>query len=148
MGMKIGDNCSIQSGVICDYSHCWLIKISNNVTIAPQAYLFANDASTKMINNYTKIGSITIEDNVFIGARALIMLGVTIGENSIVAASSIVTKPIPPKSVVDGNPARVITTIDQYEVSQNKKFNDNTTKINNRTYTIGGNISEVSKREV
>ena len=39
MGLKIGENCSIQPGVIIDYSHCWLITIGNNVTIAPQAYL-------------------------------------------------------------------------------------------------------------
>ena len=36
-GDEIGENCSIQPGVIFDYSHCWLIKIGNNVTIAPQA---------------------------------------------------------------------------------------------------------------
>lgn len=59
MGMKVGENCRIQPGVIFDYSHCWLINIGNNVTIAPQAYLLAHDASTKPIINYTKIGSIT-----------------------------------------------------------------------------------------
>jgi maltose O-acetyltransferase len=38
-GMLLGTNCSIQPGVIFDYSHCWLIKIgNNNVNIAPQAY--------------------------------------------------------------------------------------------------------------
>jgi maltose O-acetyltransferase len=72
MGMQVGKNCSIQPGVVIDYSHCWLIKIGDNVTIAPQAYLLAHDASTKRINNYTKIGSVTIEDNVFIGAGAII----------------------------------------------------------------------------
>ena len=60
----------------------------------------------KHLVNYTKIGSITIEDNVFIGARALIMPRVTIGKNSIVAAGSIVTKSIPKGSIVAGNPAK------------------------------------------
>lgn len=72
-GMKSGKNFSIQPGVILDYSHCNLITIGNNVTIAPQAYLLAHDASTKRDLGYTKIGSIDIKDNVFAGARALIM---------------------------------------------------------------------------
>lgn len=76
LGMKIGNNCSIQPGVVFDYSHCWLISIGNNVTIAPEAYLLAHDASTKRLNRYTKIGSVQIKDNVFIGASAVIMPGI------------------------------------------------------------------------
>ncbi len=74
----------------------------------------AHDASTMKELQYIKIGSITIEDNVFIGARALIMPGVTIGKNSIVAAGSIVTKTVPENSIVAGNPAKVITSKDEY----------------------------------
>ncbi|MBT2736732.1 DapH/DapD/GlmU-related protein [Bacillus sp. ISL-7] len=91
-GMKIGENCTIQAGVTFDYSFCWLTKIGNNVTIAPEAFFLAHDASTMKELHYTKVGSITIEDNVYIGARSLIMPGVTIGKNSIVAAGSIVKK--------------------------------------------------------
>jgi maltose O-acetyltransferase len=143
MGMKIGDNCSIQPGVVFDYSHCWLIKIGNNVTIAPQAYLLTHDASTKRLNNYTKVGSITIEDNVFIGARALIMPGVTIGKNSIIAAGSIVTKSIPEGSIAAGNPAKVISTIEKYIEKNNELLNNS--NVYNNSYTIRGNISASNK---
>lgn len=143
MGMKIGENCSIQPGVVFDYSHCWLIRIGNNVTIAPQAYLLAHDASTKKINNYTKIGSITIEDNAFIGARALIMPGITIGKNSIIAAGSIVTKSIPEGSIAAGNPAKVVSTIEEY-IEQYKSIKTGS-KIYNKSYTIRGNISDFDK---
>lgn len=85
-GMMVGKNCYIQLQVIFDYSHCHLIRIGDNVTIAPQAYLLAHDASIKRILGYSKIGLINIEDNVFIGARALTMPGVTVGKNSIVGA--------------------------------------------------------------
>ena len=146
MGMKIGDNCCIQPGVIFDYSHCWLIKIGNNVTIAPQAYLLAHDASTKKINNYSKVSSITIEDNVFIGARAVIMPGVTIGKNSIVAAGSIVTKSIPEGTVAAGNPAKVISTIERYiEKNEQRK---NVSQVYDSSYTIKGNISHVDKNKM
>ncbi|MBY0145903.1 acyltransferase [Neobacillus niacini] len=119
--MKIGKNCKIQAGVTFDYSFCWLIKIGNNVTIAPEAFILAHDASTMKELHYTKVGSITIEDNVFIGARALIMPGVTIGKNSIVAAGSIVTKSVPENSIVAGNPAKVISTTNEY-LEKNKKL--------------------------
>ena len=99
------------TGVILDYSHCNLITIGNNVTIAPQAYLLAHDASTKRDLGYTKIGRIDIKDNVFAGARALIMTGVTVGENSIVAAGAVVTKNVKPNTVVAGNPAKEIILI-------------------------------------
>ncbi|MGG0452844.1 acyltransferase [Priestia megaterium] len=148
MGMRIGDNCSIQPGVIFDYSHCWLIRIGDNVTIAPEAYLLAHDASTKLLNDYTKISSISIKDNVFIGARALIMPGVTIGENSIVAAGSIVTKSIPENSVVAGNPARIISTLEEYKIKINKQLNDPVTNIYDSKYTINGNVSDNDKNQM
>ncbi|MDB8558407.1 acyltransferase [Turicibacter sanguinis] len=105
-GMVIGENCN-------------LIQIGNNVTIAPQAYLLAHDASTKKLLGYTKIGLISIRDNVFIGARALILPGVTIGKNSIVAAGAVVTKDVPESVIVAGNPAKIIMTLDEYREKQN-----------------------------
>lgn len=58
------------------------------------------------IKYYT--GEITIEDNVLLGARSIIMYNVTVGRNAIVAAGSVVTKDVPPYSIVGGNPAKVI----------------------------------------
>ena len=54
-----------------------------------------------------------IHDNVFLGMGAMIMPGVSIGPNAVVAAGSIVTKDVPPNSVVGGNPARVIGDFDK-----------------------------------
>jgi len=113
-GMQVGENCNIQPQVYFDYHHAQLIHIGNNVTIAPQAFILAHDASTKQLIGYTRIGKIVIKDNVFIGARAMIMPGVTIGENSIIGAMSVVTKDIPPDSIAVGNPAKVVQNIKEY----------------------------------
>lgn len=51
-----------------------------------------------------------VEENCFIGARALVMPGITIGRNSIVAAGAIVTKDVPPFCIVAGNPAKIVRT--------------------------------------
>jgi len=57
-----------------------------------------------------KTAPVTIKDNVWIGMNATILKGVTIGENSVVAAGSVVTKSVPPNTVVAGNPAVAVKT--------------------------------------
>jgi acetyltransferase-like isoleucine patch superfamily enzyme len=54
---------------------------------------------------------IAIERNVWIAAGATIIGGVTVGENSVVAAGAVVTRDVPPNTLVGGNPARVIRSI-------------------------------------
>lgn len=87
------------------------VSIGDNVSIAYGVLIQDSDYHT----TYDEAGNpkpetlpITIEDNVWIGANAIILKGVTIGEGCIVAAGSVVTKSAPARSLVGGNPARVI----------------------------------------
>ena len=114
MGMQVGSNFKRLNGVILDPGHCWLIEIGNNVTMAPRVHILCHDASTKTFLNYTKIGRVTIGDNVFIGAESVVLPGVNIGSNVIIGANSTVTHDIPENSVAVGSPARVISTLDAY----------------------------------
>ncbi|TLS35768.1 acyltransferase [Pseudalkalibacillus caeni] len=145
-GMKVGENCHGLTSSTIDYAHCWLIEIGDNVTFAPQVYLLAHDASTKRELDYTKIAKIKIDDNVFIGARALIMPGVTIGKKSIVAAGSIVTKSVPEGSVVGGNPARVLAKTEEY--LEKHRYNMAKSKIYDDSWTIGQNITPAMCNEM
>ena len=113
-GLRIGHNCHILPGVTIDSSHCWLVEIGNNVTIAPDAYILAHDASTKKFLGYTRIGKVTVGDNVFIGARAIVLPNVVIGSNVIIGAGSVVNQDIPDNVVAVGNPVRVVSTLDAY----------------------------------
>ncbi|MBZ2167132.1 hypothetical protein K8N75_13895 [Methanobacterium sp. VT] len=61
-----------------------------------------------------KVGKIDIKDNVFIGNSAIILPNITIGPNAIIGAGSIVTKNVPSNTVVAGNPAKVICSLDEY----------------------------------
>ena len=122
MGMKVGKNFGRLNGVILDPSHCWLIEIGDNVTMAPRVHILCHDASTKKFINYTKIGRVTIGNNVFIGAETVVLPGVTIGNNVIIGANSTVTHDIPDNSVVVGSPARVLCSLDEYIEKEKKRM--------------------------
>ena len=122
VGMKIGKNCDINPGLVVDYSHCWLIEIGNNVVFAPQVYLLAHDTSAKQSTGYVRVGKLEIGDNCFIGARAFIMPGVKLGKNCIVGAASVVTKSFPENSVIAGNPAKYICSVEEYENRLKNQF--------------------------
>lgn len=62
-----------------------------------------------------KILPVLIEDKVWVGFNAIILKGVTIGEGAIVAAGAVVTKDVPPHTIVAGNPARVIRNLAEPE---------------------------------
>ena len=145
-GMKVGKNCSGLIGCTLDYGHCWLIEIGDNVVFAPQVYLLAHDTSTKRSLNYTRIGKIKIGNNCFIGARVTIMPGVTIGDNSIIGAGSVVVKSIPANVVAVGNPAKVVTTIPEYEEKLKSTF-DNSPQYD-YSFTMAGGISDEKKQQM
>ena len=126
-GLIIGNNVDIVDSYFFDPSHCFLISIGDNCTICPNVRLIAHDASTKKILGYTKIGKIAIGANCFLGDSVIVMPNVQIGSNSVIGAGSVVTKHIPPNSIAAGNPARVISTTDDYikkitNISKNKKI--------------------------
>ncbi len=94
-----------------------LISIGNNTTIGGEVEFVTHDNSiSKVIPGTTDLyGKIYIGSNCFIGARSVILYGVTIADNVIVAAGSVVTRSITESRViVAGNPARVISTWDKF----------------------------------
>jgi acetyltransferase (isoleucine patch superfamily) len=113
-GMVLGNNFNRMHGVILDDSHCWLISIGDNVTMAPRVHILAHDASTCHHLGYARIGRVDIGNNVFIGADTVVLPGVSIGDNSVIGANSTVTKSIPANVVAAGNPAKIICTIEEY----------------------------------
>lgn len=128
-GLVLGRNVNIVDTFFFDPSHCFLISIGDNCTIAPGVRLIAHDASTKRFLGYTKIGKIHIGADCFIGDSVIVLPNVAIGQGSIIGAGSVVTRDIPSGMVAAGNPAKVICPVDQYldkirSIAQQKKIFD------------------------
>jgi maltose O-acetyltransferase len=123
-GLKLGGNCYIVPSVMIDSSFPWLISIGDNCTITKNVVILSHDASTKRDLGYSKIGVVTIGNNVFIGAGAIILPNVRVGNNVIIGAGSVVTDDIPDNSVVVGNPARVICSKSEFIDAHRKELHD------------------------
>ncbi|RJP75485.1 MAG: acyltransferase [Desulfobacteraceae bacterium] len=110
-GITIGDYCLICPGV--RISAADKIHIGDNCMLAAGVYI--TDADWHDIYDRTAAGAsapVILKDNVWVGDRATVCKGVTIGENSIVGAGSVVVSDVEPNTVVAGNPAKTIKHLD------------------------------------
>lgn len=105
--VRIGDNVTVKSGV-----QIWDgVTIEDNVFIGPNV-TFTNDRYPRSKNSDWKLESILIKAGASIGANSTILPGITIGENAMVGAGSVVTKDIPAGELWIGNPAKKYKDID------------------------------------
>jgi acetyltransferase-like isoleucine patch superfamily enzyme len=97
----------------CTFYDLGGLDIADDVMIGPNVSLITTGHPIEPSQRRAGViaNPIVIEKNVWIGAGATIIGGVTVGENSVVAAGSVVTKDVPPNTLVGGNPARVIRSI-------------------------------------
>jgi UDP-2-acetamido-3-amino-2,3-dideoxy-glucuronate N-acetyltransferase len=115
-GVKIGKNCKISShSFICEG-----VTIEDEVFVGHHV-VFINDKYPRATNERGELQTeedwqlqpTVVKRRASIGSGAVILCGVTIGENAVVGAGSVVTKDVPPYTIVVGNPARVLRRIEQ-----------------------------------
>lgn len=111
-GVQIGENVNLINTTI-DWSHGFLVSIGNRVTLTGVKIL-THDGSTQIPFGLSRVGKVTIGDEVFVGHGTIILPNVRIGSRVVVGAGSVVTRDIPDNSVAAGNPARVIGTYDDF----------------------------------
>jgi len=111
--LVIGNNCHIGKNCFFDLRDC--IEIENNVVISMQCSFITHIDLIKSILSKKYIAEsakIKIESNSYLGTGTIVLMGVTIGEKSFIAASSLVNKNVKNNTVVGGIPSKVIKAID------------------------------------
>ena len=112
----IGNNVGISGSTI---NATTTITIGDNVMIGSGCLITDTDSHPlhwkdrlEERNELTRRAPITIEDDAFIGARSIILKGVTIGKGAVIGAGSVVSKDVPPFAIVCGNPAKIVKTLE------------------------------------
>ncbi len=120
-GAVIGEGCRFAD--LPDFgSEPYLIRIGRDVRFAPRVAMITHDGGIRVIQTLDperygtvhKFGRIEIRDNCVIGWGAIILPGVRIGPDCVIAAGSVVTRSIPPGVLAAGNPARPVMSIQGY----------------------------------
>jgi UDP-2-acetamido-3-amino-2,3-dideoxy-glucuronate N-acetyltransferase len=106
--VRMGNNCKIQNSVSVYQG----VTIEDDVFIGPNV-AFTNDKVPRAFNVDWKITPTIVKRGASIGANATIVCGIVIGEYAMVAAGSVVTKDVPPYTLVMANPARQVALIDK-----------------------------------
>ncbi|RUU87233.1 sugar O-acetyltransferase [Mesorhizobium sp. M7A.F.Ca.MR.176.00.0.0] len=109
--IRVGRNVFINQN--CTFYDLGGLDIADDVMIGPNVSLITSGHPLEPSRRraFTTAKPIVIERNVWIAAGATVIGGVTVGENSVVAAGSVVTRNVPPNTLVGGNPANVIRSI-------------------------------------
>ena len=130
---KAGENCVVEQPLFCTYGYnttvgdnfflnvngklmdSGKITIGDNVFIAPNVSIITEEHAMDVkqrLEGLEYTHPVTIGNNVWICTGAIVLPGVTIGDNSVIGAGSVVTKDIPANSLAVGNPCRVIRTLE------------------------------------
>ena len=123
---EIGDNCIISKDVYIDHAvrigaRCKIqnsVSVYNGVTLGDDVFVgpsvaFTNDRVPRAFNAEWKITATAVGNGASLGANCTIICGVSIGEYAMVAAGAVVTRDVPPYTLVAGNPARPVARIDK-----------------------------------
>ena len=118
-GLQIADDCRMVDRPNFG-SEPYLISIGKHVTISGGVSFITHDGGSwvfrgrERYGNVIKYGRITVHDNCFIGYRSILMPGISIGPNSVVASGAVVTRDVHPNNVYGGVPAKFICSVEDY----------------------------------
>lgn len=154
-GAKIGENTFFfdSKNTTIDPVRLDWVEIGDNCKFASGFNLLAHDYSFSVLTHthgvilqsggdYTKIGN-----NVFAGINVTVLRGVTIGDNVIIGAQSVVTKDIPSNTVYGGNPARFLMTIEDYYQKKLETYNQDVVRNVKHIINLKGSVPSIEELE-
>jgi maltose O-acetyltransferase len=113
-GLRVGRDVYIDDFAVFDHGFLWLISIEDEAVISAGVRLVAHDGSTKHWTGFIRVGRVDIGRRAYVGAHAVILPGVRVGDGAIVGAGSVVRADVPAGAIVLGNPAVEVGGLEQF----------------------------------
>jgi acetyltransferase-like isoleucine patch superfamily enzyme len=116
IGVKVGKGCQFFN--VTWSSEPYLITVGNNCQITNGVKIFTHGGAfmfRREIPDFDCFGKVIIGDGVYVGNNSMILPGVTIGSNVLIAAGSVVTKSVPDNVCIGGNPAKIICSVEDFK---------------------------------
>jgi maltose O-acetyltransferase len=142
-GLRIGRNVLIARGAVIDPGFLWLVEIGDDTTIAPGVQIIAHDASTKHLLGSSLVERVAIGRRVYLGTNAVVLPGVTIGDDAVVGAASVVRHDVPADSVAVGMPAKIVGTTKDFSARHREQMQ--TRPVWGEEWTLRGGITAERK---
>jgi maltose O-acetyltransferase len=113
-GLQLGHSVYIGAGTRFDGGFPWLISVGDETVISSDVTILAHDGAPKPHVGKSLIAPVCIGKRVYLGAGAIVLPGVTIGDEAVVGAGSVVRHNVERRTIVAGNPARVVGNVDEF----------------------------------
>ena len=144
-GITIGDDCIVRDPLFTkiDTTRPYLVKIGNRVDMNRRFEIWTHDwGGHVLFGKYKRFfnssGKVVIGNNVYFGSDCKVLKGVTIGDNCIIGAGSLVNRDIPANSVATGNPCRVVCSLDEYYKKREERSIEEAVEVINEFYDFYG----------
>jgi acetyltransferase-like isoleucine patch superfamily enzyme len=123
LGVHLGPDVVFFGGISFG-SEPWLVRIGGGTWVTTGVQFITHDGATIVVRNgpfgitpetkLNRYGAIAVGENCFIGVRSILLPGTAIGDHCIVGAASVVSGEVPPRTIVAGNPARVVGDVEEF----------------------------------
>jgi len=123
-GVHIGNNVAIGTSAIIETAHPELVWIGNNVAIGIRNVIIGHFSDSIDRNDDAKGPTVRIQDNVYIGPNVTILPNVTIGEGAVLTAGSVINKSVPPRTMMQGNPAKAVAICEVPLVGEGRTYEE------------------------
>jgi acetyltransferase-like isoleucine patch superfamily enzyme len=122
--VRIGRNVAIGTAAIVETAHPELVWIGDNVAIGIRNVIIGHFSDSIDLRPGERGPTVRICDNVYMGPNVTVLPNVTIGEGAVITAGTVVNKSVPPKMMMQGNPARAVAVCGVPLVGQKRTYED------------------------